>query len=374
VSAKRANGEGSIYRRKDGRWAASLSLGNGRRATLYAKTRQEAAARLTAALHNQQLGIPPPDRSQTVGQYLTNWIEGSIRPSVRARTHESYALNVRRLVPHLGHYRLGALTPVAIENTYGALLQSGLSRRSVEQAHAVLHRALNQAVKWGLLGRNPADAVNVPRPERREMRTLDEKQVQRLFEATAGHRLRGLWVLLVTTGLRLGEALGLCWDDIDQTAGRLVVRRSLQRQREAGLVFVEPKSAKSRRTVHLAESTVAVLREQRRQQLGERLSAGPAWQDQGLVFCREDGRPLEPSSVTEHLHRALKAADLPQVRVHDLRHTAATLLLARGVHPKVVQELLGHSTISLTLDIYSHVTPALHAEVAAHMDALFGAR
>jgi integrase len=371
---RRGNREGSIYRRKDGRWAASLSLGNGRRKTFYAQTRQEASAKLTAALRNCQLGVPPSDSSQTVGQYLTNWLERSVRPSVRPRTHESYDLNVRRLAPHLGRYRLSALSPAAIEGSYGALLEAGLSRRSVEQAHAVLHRALAQAVKWGLLGRNPSQAVNVPRPQRREMRTFDEEQVRRLFEATADHRLHGLWVLLVTTGLRLGEALGLRWEDIDLTAGRLVVKRALQRQREAGLVFVEPKSAKSRRTVHLAGGTVATLREHRRRQLVERLHAGPAWQDHDLAFCREDGRPLEPSGVAERFREALKVADLPRLRVHDLRHTAATLLLGRGVHPKVVQELLGHSTISLTLDTYSHVTPALHAEVATHMDAIFKPR
>lgn len=371
---RRANNEGSIYRRSDGRWCAAISVDHGRRKFFYGKTRQEVASRLTAALRNRQLGVPPSDGRQTVGQYLTDWLEHSVRSSLRPRTYEIYDVNVRRLMPYLGRFRLNGLAPPAIEKCYNALLERGLSRRSVEQAHAVFHRALKQAVKWGLLGRNPTEAVNVPRPERREMRTLNEEQVQLLFEVTASHRLHSLWILLVTTGLRLGEALGLRWDDIDLTTGRLTVKRALQRQRVAGLVFVEPKTAKSRRTVHLAEGTIAALRELRRRQLEERLAGGPAWQDYGLAFCREDGRPVEPSSVAQRFRTTLETAGLPQLRVHDLRHTAATLLLRRGVHPKIVQEFLGHSTIALTLDTYSHVAPALHADVAVHMDALFASR
>jgi integrase len=219
--------------------------------------------------------------------------------------------------------------------------------------------------------RNPTEAVTVPRPVHREMHTLSEEEVGRLFEATRGHHLHALWVLLATTGLRLGEARGLLWSDIDFTNGRLVVNRALQRQTGSGYVFVEPKTARSRRTVYLAPGTISALMEHRRRQVADQLAAGPEWSNMGLVFTTAIGRPADGPWATKWFHRALDHAGLPRFRIHDLRHTAATQLLRRGVHPKVVQELLGHSTISLTLDTYSHVAPALHAEVATHMEALF---
>jgi len=278
---------------------------------------------------------------------------------------------MRRLFPLIGHLRLAALTPQAVQAAYAALLHQGLSRRSVEQTHTVLHRALRQAVLWGLMFRNPTEAVTVPRPSRREMQTLTEEEVGRLFQTSRGHRLHALWVLLVTTGLRIGEALGLLWSDVDFASGRLVVNRALQRQPGVGYVFVEPKTAKSRRTVHLAQGTLASLAEHRRRQREDQLAAGPKWNNSGLVFATPVGRPVDGTWAIKRFHRALEAAGLPRLRLHDLRHTAATHLLRRGVHPKVVQELLGHSTISLTLDTYSHVAPALHAEVAKHMQAMF---
>lgn len=185
------------------------------------------------------------------------------------------------------------------------------------------------------------------------------------------HRLHALWVLLATTGLRLGEALGLLWTDIDFASGRLVVKRALQRQPDIGYVFVEPKTARSRRTVYLALGALRTLVDHRRSQVQDQLAAGPEWNNSGLVFTTPIGRPVDGTWATKWFHRALEQGGLPRVRIHDLRHTAATHLIRRGVHPKVVQELLGHSTISLTLDTYSHVAPALHAEVASHMQVLF---
>jgi integrase len=200
------------------------------------------------------------------------------------------------------------------------------------------------------------------------MRTLSDGQLRLLFEETRSSRLHALWVLLATTGLRLGEALGLTWPDVDVERGSLTVRRALQRlpKRLGGVVLVEPKTDRSRRTVHLAPGTVAVLAEHRARQANDRLAPR-----ERFVFTGITGRPLDGSVVNHQFHRALSHAGLPNVRVHDLRHTAATHLLTRGVHPKIVQDLLGHSTISLTLDTYSHVSPALHAQVADHMEVLF---
>jgi len=370
IMGRRANGEGSIYQRKDGRWAASISLSRGRRKHFLGRTRGEVAAKLAEAMADLQRGIPVITSNQPLSQYLDYWLQ-SVKNSIRPKTFESYDLNVRRLQPLIGKRRLNDLSPAAIERAYAELQAAGRSNRSVVQAHSVLHNALKKAVKWGLLARNPTEAVSVPRPERNEMKTLSEEQVRILFEASRDDPLHVLWVLLVTTGLRLGEALGLKWEDIDFENDRLVVRRALQRQRAGVLAFVDPKTSKSRRTVYFPTGTATALREQRKRQAADRMLAGPAWQDLGLVFYRPTGQPLEPTSIARRLNRVLDAAGLPRVRVHDLRHTAATLHLARGENPKVVQELLGHSTITLTLDTYSHVTPAIHAAAASRMQALF---
>jgi integrase len=367
--SRRANGQGTIYHRSDGRWEAVINPFGSKR-SIYGRTKQEVASKLNAALNKQEAGLPPADSSQTMAQFLTNWLQ-SVEASVRPTTYRAYDLNVRRVLPHFGTRRLKSLTPQLIESTYSQLLAGGLSRRSVEQGHAVLHRALRQAVQWGLLGRNPTDAVNVPRPEKREMKTLTQDQVTVLLESTKSDRLFALWVLLVTTGVRVGEALGLKWEDVDLDAARARIQRSMQRQSGGGLVFVEPKTARSRRTISLPHIAVTALQEHRGIQLGERVRA-ESWIDQDLVFCRPDGRGIESSTVPYHFHRALQRAELPRVRVHDLRHTAATLLLSGGVHPKVVQDMLGHSTVMLTLDTYSHVSPNMHAEAAAKMDTLLG--
>lgn len=194
-----------------------------------------------------------------------------------------------------------------------------------------------------------------------------------LLGATRDHPAHALYVLAVTTGMRQGELLGLRWQDVDLAAGRLVVRRALQRQNAAGLVFVEPRTARSRRTILLSQRATAALRDHRSRQLEQRLLAGSAWQDQDLLFCNGSGGPLDPSWQPATFYAELRRLGLPAIRFHDLRHTAATLLLGRGVHPKVVSEMLGHATITLTLDTYSHLVPALHAEAAAAMDDLLTA-
>lgn len=370
IVSKRANGEGSIHQRKDGRWAASLSLGQLKRKHFLGPTRGEVAAKLAEALADLQKGIRPPTGNHSVSQYFDFWLK-SVKGTVRPKTYESYDLNVRRLKPLIGRSRLSTLKPPAIEGAYASLLNQGLSAQSVRQAHTVLHTALKKAVGWELIARNPSDAVSVPRPERHEMKTLSQAQVQRLFASTADDRLHALWVLLTTTGMRLGEACGLRWQDLDLERGLATVQRALQRQHGAGLVFVEPKTKQSRRNVQLAQGTVVALMAHRKSQLEERLKAGAAWQDNDLVFCRVDGTPLQISNLPGVFHRALEKAGLPPVRIHDLRHTAATLLLAMGENPKVVQEMLGHSTVMMTLEVYSHVVEGMHAAAAQKMQTLF---
>ena len=239
--------------------------------------------KLTVALRAQQQGELIPAERETTAQFLERWLVDVVKPGVRPRTHEAYALNVRRLLPYIGKERLTALTPAKIQAAYGALLtkglsrrtaERGLSRRTVEQAHTVLHTALRYAVRARLLAFNPADAVIAPRPERREMKTLHPAQVQQLRDSTTDDRLHAVWVLLATTGLRLGEATGLRWEDVDHDAGQLTVRRALQRQRGKGLVLVEPKTARSRRTIHLTSVAVDALRRHNTRQKEQRLVLG----------------------------------------------------------------------------------------------------
>jgi integrase len=343
---------------------------------VFGKTQREALAKLRRLMQQVEQGRLPTDERRTVAQYLTAWADG-VAASVRPSTAAAYRLCVRRLLPLIGHLRLVALTPTDLSRAYHRLLQDGLSPRSVQQTATVLHTALREAERQGLIARNVAALARAPRPEPAERRILSPAELTRLFadSAARGDRLHALWVLLGTTGCRVGEALGARWECLDLAAGTWRIDRALQRQRGAGLVLVPPKSAASRRLVHLPQIAVQALRAHRTRQLEERLAAGPAWQDllPGLVFTRPDGRPLDPAHVNHRLHAALRTAGLPDVRVHDLRHSVASALLARGVHPKLVQSLLGHSTPLLTLATYSHVTPDLHAATTAHLDALFAA-
>lgn len=373
---RRGRGEGHVRQMPDGRWVAQLDLGyiagKRKRPAFYGKTKSEALRKAREARAEHERGLPVTPERKTVAQYLTEWLAAT-EPTVRPKTYVGYESIVRtRIVPHLGRRKLGRLTALDVQKLYADLEAAGLSKRSIHHTHRVLKRALRQAVRWNLIGRNPCDGATPPRPDRSEMHPLTQEQVSTLLEATREHPDHALYVLAVTTGMRQGELLGLAWSDVDLDAGHLRVRRALQRQRGKGLVFTEPKTARSRRTIHLSRAAVAALREHRRQQNAERLRLGPAWQDHDLVFPRADGTPRCPTQTTKAFQRALTAAGLPRVRFHDLRHTAATLLLSAGTHPKVVSEMLGHATITLTLDTYSHLLPTMHEQAAAAMDRMLG--
>ena len=365
---RRGFGEGSIYPRKDGRWVSYLRLPDGRK-KFFTGTREVVQERLREAQRQAHAGQLVLGRDQAVSLYLERWLAEAVRHSVRPKTYENYDLCVRRVLPHLGRVRLRALTPEQIQYALGKLLETGLARRTVRQVHMVLRLALKQAVLWRMLPSNPSDAVKPPRPDRKEMPTLTEDEVRRFIAATAGMRDHGLWALLVTTGLRLGEALALRWSDVDFIEGRATIKRAVQRQRGAGLVFVEPKSARSRRTVPVPPETLRVLEDQQRSNERDRRTAGPQWQEHDLVFPNPIGRPRDTAYRSVSFHTALKRTGLPRLRLHDLRHTAATHLLTNHVHPKVVQDLLGHSTIAITLDTYSHVMPPLAKEASGFMSS-----
>ncbi len=364
---KRGRGYGAVYWRPDGRWEGQIRIPGGRRRSFYARTRREVIRRLTEARWALGQGLPVSAGTTSLATFFDRWLAVT-RPRLQPTTMRAYAIGVRRLTPFLGRIPLRAITPGMIESTYASLLGLGLSDRTVEQAHAVLHRALDQAMHWGVTSRNPAELVTPPRPRRREMTALSRSQLRHFLEVTSGTRWHGLWTLLGTTGLRLGEALGLTWRDVDLETGKLIVQRSLQRQPGGGLVFVPPKTERSRRTVHLPELARLALLAQRQKQPCSAVNGGC----RDLVFLSLRGGPVEPSEINHALTKELHRAGLPHIRVHDLRHTTASILLEAGTHPKIVQDLLGHSTIRLTLDTYSHLTPPLHQASAHTMDAVLG--
>ena len=289
-----------------------------------------------------------------------------MRFSVKPVTFESYAHLVHvHIAPALGRVKLKALSPAHLQGFYRAKLDAGLSPRTVQYLHVVLHRALKQALRWGLVPRNVSEAVDPPRVRREEIRPLSPAQARTLLETARDDRLEALYVLAVHCGLRQGELLGLKWDDVDLERGTLQVRRTL-----SGGTFTAPKTAKSRRTVRLKQSALEALRRHLERQLVEIDRAGPLWQENGLIFATERGTPLNRHNLGSRSFKPLlKRAGLPQsTRFHDLRHTCATLLLVQGIHPKVVQELLGHSNVGITLDTYSHVLPNMGDAAAEAME------
>lgn len=368
--ARRGHNEGTVYQRKDGRWAAEISLGNGKRKSFYGNTRKEVKDQLTKALRDLQQGLPVAFERQSVDEFLKFWLEQSVKPTVRPGTLNSYQVFCEvHIIPHLGKKQLAKLSPQDVQAFLNKKSAEGLSPRTVQYAHAVLRRALNVALKWGAIGRNPACLVDGPRVPRKEIQPLTPEQASTFLDSVRDDRLYALYVVALSLGLRQGEALGLRWEDIDLEAGTLQVSKALHRTGKK-FELLEPKTDRSRRNLTLPGITIAAIREHRKHQLEDRLRAGAYWEDWGLVFCNEIGQPLERCSVTHRFQRALEKAGLPRFRFHDLRHTAATFLLAQGVDLRVVMEVLGHSEIALTANLYTHVLPALKHDAANRMDAM----
>jgi integrase len=278
-----------------------------------------------------------------------------MQPSLRPSTYEGYKLDVRRVTERIGERRLQSLTPAMLTRLYGELGEH-LAPRTVRGVHTVLRHALADAVDWQQLPRNPADRAKPPSLASIEdmlPRTWSASELDRFLGHIAADRLAAAWRVLALTGLRRGELLGLSWDAVDLDAGRLAITRTLITGKGAPR-FSEPKTKRGRRSVALDAGTVEALREHRERQFDERLAWGPAYHDHGLVFAREDGTPIWPRTFSRSFDNHVRDAGLPKIRLHDLRHSHATLALQAGVHPKVVQERLGHATIAITLDTYSH--------------------
>jgi integrase len=372
---RRGNGEGTITRRKDGRWEAKYTVytaeGPKRRA-LYGKTRKVAADKLARALADRTSGHTFDTENMTVGEYLDRWLNDSDKGSVRTSTYERHEQIVRlHLKPALGRLKLSKLTPAHVQGLYRDKLDSGLSPATVQKIHTVLHKALTQALKWNMIPRNAADAVKAPRPVPEEMHPLSPDEARNLIEAARGDKLEAPYILAVHTGMRQGELLGLKWEDVDLNEGVIHIRRTVGRS--GGRISLgEPKTKGSRRPVHLTGAAVEALKAYLERQLEDIERLGDLYRDHGLVFTSEVGTLINPSNLRRRSFAPLlQRAGLPRIRFHDLRHTCATPLLSRNVHPKYVQELLGHATVAITLDTYSHVIRGMGDHTARAMEDVF---
>jgi integrase len=384
--------KGHIKARGEKCWAIVIDVGRdsaGKRKQKWHSfkgTKRQAEAERTRLLNDLRTGAYVQPHKESVADYLPRWLEVHAKPQVSAKTLERYDEIVRKhLIPALGHHHLTDLKPLHIQEYYSSALltgrlskkrqdqPSGLSARTVLHHHRILRQALEQAVKWQILVKNPANAVVTPKPKRTEMIALDEKQTALLLKSCEQSRLYIIVLLAVTTGLRRGEVLALRWRDVDFETSTLRVMQSLE-ETKSTLDFKEPKTSKSKRSVELLKTTIDALRKHRAEQNKIRLMLGPAYTSKDLVCAKVDGNFFSPKEVTRAfwaLVRGIK--ELPNFRLHDLRHSHATQLLRAGVHPKIVSERLGHSTIGITLDIYSHLLPGMQKEAAGKLDAVLQA-
>lgn len=369
MSPKRGNNEGSIYPFR-GRWVAAVTLPSGRRKVMYGRSRDEVRRLLAEALAGREAGTINDARGFTVGSFLDLWLSDVAKPSVRHWTFKGYEVHVRlHLKPGLGRLPLDRLEPVHVQRLMNEKLKSGLSPKSIRYIRGTLRTALNHAVRWGYISRNPAAMVDGPRVEEYESHPFTLEEAREFLNAIRGDRLQALYSVALTLGLRQGEALGLRWQDIDLDQGVLHVTKQLQRI-DGEFQLLEPKTKKSRRTIGLPAIAVRELRDHRDRQQRERERSRADWNHRDLVFTRGDGEPLDGTVVTHQFHRLLDRAGLPQRRFHDLRHSCATLLQAQEVAPRVAMEILGHSNIAQTMNLYTKVLSASKRDAAKRIDDL----
>ena len=381
---RRGNGEGTIYERANGTYSAQIithydpATGKPVKAFFTGSTRQEAANWLAQTRSELNQGLYIDASEMTLGQWLDEWLTIYKKGQIRSTTYENYERCINRHIkPNIGRVPLDKLQAHTLQKFYNKL--SGTSRagselhltRSVKLAHSIIRQALQQAVKGDLLVRNVADNVAPPVARPEPIQPLSEAQLQAFFEAAEDDRLYPAFVLAALTGMRRGEIAGLRWDSVDLERKTIIVQRQLKVLRGKAIFEETTKTSSGKRNLAINNDTVAVLRAVKRQQAREKLAMGEAYEDHDLVICQADGTCYYPNTITRRFKKYIRQKGLPKAaRLHDLRHTFASLLLARGEHPKIVQEMLGHSDISTTLNIYSHLTPGLQERAAESLNGL----
>ncbi|MSQ17832.1 MAG: site-specific integrase, partial [Dehalococcoidia bacterium] len=364
--------------RSKGSWTIVLDVGKdpvtGKRKQQWVTvrgTKRAAEKRLTELTHQLDAGTFMTPGKTSVAEFLERWLEDYAQPNLSPRGFERYAGIVRgHLVPDMGAITLTQLRPEHLQKHYAAMLTAGLSAGTVQYHHAVIHKALGTAVKWGLLVRNVADGVDVPRIRRVEMQTWDQEEAGRFLEAAKGGPYYALFYTALYTGMRRSELLALRWADVDLILCQAYVSRSLHHLKDGRYIFTQPKSAKGQRAIALPPSAALTLREHHGRRKADRAILGMPLVDDDLIFGTLEGEPLRPNTVTRAWTTLAARAGVKVIRLHDARHSHASLMLKQGIHPKIVQERLGHSSIAMTLDIYSHVAPGLQQAAAESFDRL----
>lgn len=370
--ARRIYGSGSVTQRKDGRFMAQ-AMYEGHRITKYGKTKKEAYESLQDTLDKLKQGKIVLGPKQTVEQYLTHWLENERRLKIEPQTLQGYRTLLRvHLLPEFGHMRLDQVSREQVQTFCAESLDEGLSPGYIKQIYMLFSSALQEAVENGLLARNPCDRVTLPRVERYKARFLTLEESKRLIAAAKGRRLWFFILVMVTTGARRGEVMGLRWSDIDREKGELRIRQTIVRITGVGVVETGPKSLRSDRKVRLSQPVLESLEEQQKYIDSIRIRAGSLWRENDLVFPSKRGGYLDRPTIVREFKCIWGDAGLSYMRFHDLRHSAATLLLAAGVHVKVVQEMLGHANVQTTLQMYGHVLPDMQQGAIDKLNDMFG--
>lgn len=365
----RGHNEGSVHQRTNGSWRAQIYQ-SGKRIGKDFPSKSDALVWIRSIQSNIDHGFQIKGSSITLEEYLPSWMENH-KLSLRLKTAHQYSRIIQNhILPALGKKKLRDLQLVGIESFYSHLVQNGMGARTIRVIHNILHSALDKAVRYGLVLYNPTQGAALPKYSHDEMQVLDTDQVSRFLVAAQNSSHYSLFHLAITTGMRMGELFGLKWSDVHWNSGILHINRQKQYIPGQGCVFIEPKTKAGRRTIKLGEGSLDVLRHHKLIQENLRINVGARWHDLGLIFSNSIGGPEDASNVRLELNKILQNAGLPKIRFHDLRHTAASLLLNHKVPVIVVSNLLGHSKPSVTLDIYAHVFNDMQGEAAIVMDRL----
>jgi len=396
---KASDGQGSVRQRADGRWEARYYVDGVRKSIISKKNSKKPQEEVTIAL-NQKLyeinnGLYVESNKISLSSWLETWLKEYKQNNIKPRTLESYKSTIELyLVPTLGKKNLKDIRPEELQSILNKMTKDGLSARTVRYTNQVLHSALNQAMKNGLILRNICDLIMLPKGDKKEMRVLTKDEQSIFFKYLKGNRYEFAFILCISTGLRVGELLGLGWKDVDIVNGTIKITQTLQRIKnedtgKTSLQFGTPKTEKGRRTIPLLNSTLMLLKEHKRKQQLEKLRAGSKWIENNLVFTTELGTPVEPKNLTRIINKTVDKINeenekisldmqdpfliepFKRFGIHTLRHTFATRALEAGMLPKVLQEILGHSTITMTLDTYSHVLPDTKRESMQLLNNMF---
>lgn len=372
-SERRGHNEGTVYyvEARD-RWVAEISIGPGKRKKFYCKTKQEAIRKKNEALRELERGTLVTAPQQKLKDYIVEWLEDVHKPTLRLSSYVKYKKLLKSyILPELGDIQLQKLAPQHVQSLYSTMGKQGLSPKTINSVHGLLHKALDNAVRWDLVSRNVCDLVTSPRIVKRKIMPLTLDQARKLLDTAKGHRLEEFLILAVVSGMRRGELLALRWSDIDFDQRVFLVHRTVDYIAHYGHVETEPKTKSGVRRIMLPVFMAEILQRYRVEQLKQRLKVGDAWEDMDLVFCDLKGGYINSRYLLVLFKRLLVASGLPHMHFHDLRHSAATLLMSMGVNIKVIQELLGHSDIVTTLGIYGHMLPSMQEGAADKWDNAF---